>query len=252
VPRLAMLAVATAAVAAVGCAASPRPPRTPVQAGAPSAPAASSPAQPATASMITATGHGTASGAPDLLTITLGVQTNGPTAHGVLETNNAEAAALIAKLRADGIAADDIQTAQLSLNPVYDNERLTGFQATDTVTARARQLDRAGSLVDDAVAAGGADSQVQSLVFSVQDSGPLLAAAHADAVRQAVAEARAMAAAAGVSLGALKAVTDASPPQVVPYATAAAASPPGAKSSVPLQPGTEQVTADVTVSYALA
>jgi uncharacterized protein len=261
-----LLAVAVAALAAAGCSASsvPRP-----SAGA-HAPASSPGATPraslvaasspgsatapiSTGPTITATGEGTASGAPDLLTVTLGVQTNGPTAHGVLETNNAEAAALIDKLKADGVAADDIQTTQLSLNPVYDeSDHLTGYQATDTVTVRAHQRDRAGSVIDDAVTAGGADSQVQSIEFSVADDGPLLAAAHADAVRQAVAEAKAMAAAAGVSLGALESVTDTSAPQVTPFVTAgAAARASGAPPAVPVQPGTEQVTADVTVAYAV-
>jgi uncharacterized protein YggE len=246
-----MLAVATAAIAAAGCSASPAS-RTSVQAGAPSPQGTTSVAAPPGPS-ITATGHGSASGAPDLLTITLGVQTNGATAHGVLGTNNAEAAALIAKLRGDGVGAPDIQTTELGLNPVYDSGHLTGYQARNTVTVRVHQLDRAGTIIDDAVAAGGGDSQVQSVAYSVQDPGALLAAARADAVRQAVAETKAMAAAAGVSLGGLRAVADASPPQVVPSATAgataSAATTPGA---VPVQPGTEQVSADVTVTYAVA
>jgi uncharacterized protein YggE len=273
---VAVAATAVAAATVAACSASPAPPvrtGTPsVQGGVPGgvqggtasvrggAPAdaqggtlVATPAEAVTGPTVTANGHGTASGTPDLLTVTLGVQTNGPTAHGILETNNAEAAAMIAKLRADGVAAADIQTVQLGLSPTYSADRISGYQATDTVTVRLHQLDRAGTVIDDAVAAGGGDSQVQSVSYSVADPGPLLAAAHADAVHEAVAEAKAMAAAAGVSLGALRAVSDASPPQVLPFAGAVPAmSAAAGPAAVPVQAGTEQVTADVTVSYAVA
>jgi len=242
---LAPLAVVAALTAA--CSASPPAAPRAVEAAAPGPSAA-----PAT---ITATGTGRASGAPDLLTVTIGVETNGPGAKGVLATNNAEAAALIGKLEADGVAAKDIQTSQLSLSPVYANDqppRLTGYQATDTVTVRFRQLDKAGAVLDDAVEAGGNDARIQWASYSVADPGPLLAAARADAVHQAVAEVKAMAAAEGVTLGAMKSVTDASAPQVIPFAAAAGAMAGAAAAPVPVQPGTEDVTADVSVSYAVA
>ncbi len=252
--RPVLLVIGITAIGATACSASAVP-ATPGRAEvrAPQATLAAAVAPPA-GPTVTASGEGTAYGAPDLLTVTLGVQTNGRSAHDVLETNNTEATAMLAKLRADGVAPTDVQTVELGLNPVYDGPgHLTGYQATDTVTVRVHQLDRAGALIDDAVAAGGGDSQVQSVSYSVQDPGPLVAAAHADAVRQAVAEAKAMAAAAGTSLGSLEAVSDTAAPQVLPYAAAAPAMGSSAgQSAVPVQAGTEQVTADVTVTYALA
>jgi uncharacterized protein YggE len=90
---------------------------------------------------------------------------------------------------------------------------------------------------------------IQALAYSVADEGPLLAAAHADAVRHAQSAAKAMADAAGVALGPLQAITDATPPQVLPAygPEAAAAAQPSVP--VPVQAGTEQVTADLTVTY---
>jgi uncharacterized protein YggE len=210
---------------------------------------------------ITATGQGQASGTPDLLTVSIGVQTSGPTARAVLAANSTEAAALIAKLQADGVAAKDIQTSQLSLNPVYappnpnQAPRLTGYSASDIVTVNIHQLDKAGTILDDAAAAGGNDTQIQSVSYSVQNTGPLLAAARADAVHQADTAAKAMAAAAGVALGQVRYVTDVVQPQAMPYATAlgsaAGAAAPGSV-PVPVQPGTQQVTAEVIVSYEVA
>jgi uncharacterized protein YggE len=249
------VAVAVAAIA--GCSGTSGRKPTPVSVAAP---ASATGAVTPTAPTITASGQGQASGPPDMLTVTIGVQTNGPTAHGVLATNNTEAAALIAKVESDGVQAKDIQTTQLSLNPVYANPapneppRLTGYAADDTVTISIHQLDRAGAILDDAVSAGGSDTQIQAASYSVQNTGPLIAAAHADAVAKAVAEAKAMAAAAGVTLGPLRAITDVTQPQVVPYngaMSAAAASPTGAP-PVPVQAGTENVTAQVSVSYDVA
>jgi uncharacterized protein YggE len=207
--------------------------------------------------LITATGRGQASGVPDVLTATLGVQTNGADARTVLTTNSREAAALISRLQADGVAAADIKTVELSLNPVYTNPgpgespRVSGFAANDTVSVTIRRLDRAGGILDDAAATGGSDTVIQSLRYSVADEGTLLAAAHADAVRQAQSTAKAMAGAASVALGPLQSVTDATPPEAITYAPEAAAAVPAASVPVPVQAGTEQVTADVTVSYAI-
>jgi uncharacterized protein YggE len=245
--------VAVAVAALAGCASTPRAKANPVLV------AATGSTTP-TAPTITASGEGQASGPPDLLTVTIGVQTNGPTAHAVLAANNAEAAALIAKVEQDGVLAKDIRTTQLSLNPVYANPapneppRITGYSAADTVTVGIHQLDKAGTILDDAVAAGGSDTQIQALSYSVQNSGPLIAAAHADAVAKAVADAKAMAAAAGVTLGPLRAITDVTQPQVVPYngAMSASAAVPSDRSPVPVQAGTENVTAQVTVSYDVA
>ncbi len=218
------------------------------------APRAATPLATSPTRTITASGEGQATGTPDLLTATMGVQTNGPNARTVLTTNSNEAAALIARLEADGVAAADIKTVQLSLSPVYSNPgpgespRVTGYSASDTVTVAIRRLDRAGTILDDAAAAGGSDTQIQSLGYSVQDQGPLLAAAHADAVRQAERAAKAMADAAGVALGALRLVTDVNQPQPVPFMPAAAAAQ-ASGAPVPLQAGTQSVNADVTVTY---
>jgi len=204
---------------------------------------------------ITASGEGRASGPPDLLTVTLGVQASGDTARAALSKNNDEATALIDRVEADGVAAADVQTSQLSLEPVYavgssgEPPRITGYSVTNMVTVKVRQLDRAGAILDDAVTAGGTDSQIQSMGYSVSDTGPLLAAAHAQAVQQAVAEAKAMASAAGVTLGALRVITDTGTQVPLPTPIAAAAGAMPSAAAVPVQAGTEDVTAQVTVTY---
>lgn len=212
---------------------------------------------------ITASGDGRAEGSPDLLTVSLGVQTHDPRAQAALATNGAKAQALIARLKADGVVAKDIQTSQLQVNPDYAQPspsvppRITGYSVTDLVTAKLRKLDGAGVLIDDAVASAGNDARVDSIAYSIDDDSALLAAARADAVRQAQARAKAMADAAGVGLGAVRTITDVTQPAVMPAylmgpqpaaSGAAGASAP----ATPLQPGSERLTVQVVVVFDIA
>lgn len=212
---------------------------------------------------ITATGTGQIQAVPDLLTLTLGVLTSAPRAQAALDKNNAEAGAVIAKLRADGVASRDIQTVQLSLNPVYSqpsptaSPKLVGYQASDIVSVNVRHLDQGGRIIDDAVSAAGADAQLQGLGYSVEHPGPVLAAAKAAAVRAATDSARAMASGAGLQLGPVESISDAQPvntPCCYPQglASGGAASSGGAPSLPPLQPGADVFSADVTVTFAVA
>jgi uncharacterized protein YggE len=204
---------------------------------------------------ITASAEGQASGAPDVLTVSLGVQTTGSHAQQALATNNAEAQQLIAKLQADGVATADIQTSQLQVNPTYTPPtaqgppRVVGYTVVDMVTAKLHQLDKAGALIDDAVAAAGNDAQVSSIAYSIDNDSALLAQARADAVHQAAARAKAMADAAGVRLGEVQTVTDVAQPVVTPAAAMGQAG--SAAALPPLQAGTEQLTVDVSVVYAI-
>lgn len=96
---------------------------------------------------------------PDLATIGAGVVTQASAA-GTAMARNAEAmAATIAALKRAGIADRDIQTAALTLAPQYryaDNQppALTGYQASNRVSVRLRDLAKAGGVIDALVAAG--------------------------------------------------------------------------------------------------
>jgi len=233
------------AVVAVACGTAP----------ATSSPGAAPPA-PTTIRTITASAEGQASATPDLLTISLGVETTGGDAASALSSNNQEAQALIAKLKADGVAPADLQTTELQISPTYTEgspsqpPRIDGYTVDDEVVAKLRQLDTAGQVIDDAAAAAGNDIRVDSIAYSIDDDSALLTAARADAVRQAGLRARAVADAAGVSLGAVQTITDLSQPVVETPVSAQASAP--AAALPPLQAGTEQVSVDVSVVYAIA
>lgn len=203
---------------------------------------------------LTVEGTGTATGTPDRLTLDLGVSVSGADAHDALAADDATTRAVLAALKAGGVADQDVQTTGLSLQPRYaQTGTLTGYSVTDTVVAKLQDFSAAGSVIDDAVAAGGNAARIDGLSFSVADPRPLEDQARHDAVRQAASHAASMAAAAGERLGPVCSVTDhATTPSPLPvrgaFGTAAASSP----AAVPLQPGTQQATARVTLVYALA
>lgn len=110
--------------------------------------------------------------APDMATITLGVQTDGPSAAAALSANGAAMNKVMAALRKAGIAERDIQTSNLNVSPQYVYEqnqppRLNGYQASNQVTIQTRDLTKLGQTVDAAAAAGA--NTVAGINFGLQN-----------------------------------------------------------------------------------
>jgi len=110
--------------------------------------------------------------APDMATITLGVQTEGASAAAALSANGSAMNKVIAALKKAGVAERDIQTSNLNVNPQYVYEenkpaRLTGYQASNQVTILARDLSKLGQTVDAAASAGA--NTVSGISFGLQN-----------------------------------------------------------------------------------
>lgn len=202
---------------------------------------------------LTVQGTGTASGTPNQLTVDLGVDVSAGDAHDALAADDTTTGAVLAALKAGGVADRNVQTTGLSLQPQYGRTgALTGYSVTDSVVATLRDLSTAGSVVDAAAAAGGDAVRIDSLSFSLRDPRRLEDAARRDAVRQAVGHATSMAAAAGERLGPVCTITDRPTSTSFRAGTFAPAGTSGKSTpAVPLQVGTQRATAQVTVVYAL-
>ena len=121
---------------------------------------------------------------------------------------------------------------------------------TNEVTATLRDVAGAGALVDAAAQAAGDAVRVQQITFGIDDDAQPRAGARADAVRQAVTQARQLADAAEVGLGPILSITELSegqPPVPITRDSAAAA-----QASVPIEPGTQDVSVTVEVVHAVA
>jgi uncharacterized protein len=210
------------------------------------------PGAPAPAS-ITAHGTGEVTGTPDIATVELGVTTRAASAQAALDANNQQAGAVIAQLKAKGVAEADLRTSGLSVNPTieYPGNRISGYEVSNGVTVTIRDIAAAGGIIDAAAQAAGDSVRVQQLSFSIDDDSALLAGARAEAVKRAKAQAQQLADAAGVSLGAVRSITESGseqqPPTPLQRSDAA-----GAAASVPVQPGTQKLQLTVEMVYDIA
>ena len=116
---------------------------------------------------------------PDIATFSTGVQTIAPTASEAVRLNNAQMASVVARLKQLGIADKDLQTTQISLNQQFDyrdgQQIFKGFQASNMVSAKLRDLKKLGAFLD-AVAVDGA-TNFNGPTFRIDDDGQLREAA---------------------------------------------------------------------------
>lgn len=202
--------------------------------------------------LITASAIGTVTGTPDVVTVVLGVKTTSPSARTALDDNNRLATDVIKVIKDKGVAPEDLQTSQLSIYPSYDDRgTVSGYQVANMVTAKLRDIAGAGALIDAAGQAAGDAVRVQQLSFSIDDDSALRADARADAVRRAQAQAKQMADAAGITLGAIHSITESSTanPSFYPQAAMSAETSAGA---APIQAGSQELTVSVQVVYEIA
>ena len=156
--------------------------------------------------------EGEASLEPDLAVVSLSVTGSGVELAATRDDVNSRTSAVLTRLRHLGIADGDLNAPDVGIHPEYDHrrgQRLTGYRVTRQVTARIRDLDRLGEVLDGVVAAGA--DEIHGARMSAADPS----AAEHDALRAAVTAARAkaevLATAAGVALGAVARIEEADP-----------------------------------------
>lgn len=202
---------------------------------------------------INVTGQGRVMGVPDTLTLQLGVSVLRPSVDRATGDAAERAQAIIDALMANGVAEADIQTANYSIWPEYDysgsTQRLTGYRVQNNLTVKIRSLDNAGAVIDAATEAGGNDTVVNGLSFSIEDNEALLELARTAAWADAEAKAEQLAQLAGVDLGKAISITESVNYSVPPifYEERAAA----ADMATPIQAGQQEVTVVVTVTFAI-
>jgi uncharacterized protein YggE len=228
--RLALVALAVAALAA-GIAATRT---TPARSDTP------------TAHQITVQGLGSVEAVPDLVSFSFGIQTSAKTASAALAANGAASDKLVAALETGGVAAKSIQTQQVSLSQRLsdDGQTVLGYNASSAVSATLPSIDKAGAIIDAAVAAGATSVDGPSLTLSNEQA--LERKALAAAVADAKARAQALADAAGVTLGSIVAITENGASAPVPFLAKSDAVA-GAPS---VQPGTQEVSDSISVTFA--
>jgi uncharacterized protein len=198
---------------------------------------------------ITVVGTGSVTATPDTAEWSFGVQTSADTADAALGANSAAMKKIMAALREAGIAEDDLQTEQVSVYPRTSDDGISivGYDASNTVRATIHDLGQAGGIVDAAVAAGA--NQVYGPSLTVSDAEAQYGAAIDAAFDDARARAEAIAEKAGVELGAPVAIVEGGGGGAVPYYGGAEAE--TVAEDVAIEPGTQDVAATLTVTFAI-
>jgi hypothetical protein len=201
---------------------------------------------------VSVSASGTVTAEPDIAYISAGVTTEAETAKDAIARNNAVMAKLIEGLKGAGIAARDIETTTLQVEPRHTQPKdgkpgaISGYRVVNQVRLTVRDVKRLGEILDQAIALGA--NQINSIGFGVANAETLKDEARKQAMANAKRRAELYATAAGVQLGQVLRISEGVVGDIGirPMAGARAMA-----ASVPIEAGTRTLTVDVDVTYAL-
>ena len=200
------------------------------------------------------TGTGSVFGEPDVVVLSIGVSVE----RDSVKQARAEAAeamtGVIESLKGNGLLDEDIQTQHFSIQQRFDyikgRREFRGYNVTNTVSAKIRDLDTVGNVIDDAAEAGGELVQINSIQFTIDDPTKLKMQARVGAMQDAQAKAQTLATEGGVTLGKPISISESGdfyPPQpaYLDFAFAEDA----ARVDTPIQSGQLRISVTVNVIY---
>ncbi len=194
--------------------------------------------------------------APDMATIGAGVSTDAPTAVEALRMNSAEMQKVIDRIKALGVAEEDIQTTGINLSARYDYDQdsrrqiFQGYQASNRVSVKLRKIEDTGRVLDALVAAGATD--LDGPRFSIEDDEPAKDAARERAIARAQARAQSYATMLGYRGARVLAISESiegSGP--MPEATMMRVRSDMAAAPPPVQPGMVSTGISLSITYEL-
>ena len=147
---------------------------------------------PTDGTLLSVSANAEASRVPDVATISAGVVTQAVDGNAAMRQNAEQMAKVMAAIKAAGIAEKDVQTSGINLSPQYryvENEapKITGFQASNTVNLKVRDIAKLGKVLD-ALAAQGSN-QINGPSFEIDQPEPVYDEARLAALKKAQARA---------------------------------------------------------------
>ena len=213
--------------------------------------------------LLTVSADGRSVRTPDLAVFTAGVTSQAKTAGAALSANAADMNRVVAALKKAGIADRDIQTSNLSLNPIYappiqrpdgqyeqQEQRIIGYNATNTVTVRQRKLSEFGRVIDTLVEAGA--NQVNGPSFQMDEPDAATDEARLAAMKKARARAELYAKAAGLRVVRILSISESGGSNPGPPGVFARMAADSEAAPSPVAAGEIQLNANVTVMFELA
>ena len=190
---------------------------------------------------------------PDIAPLSGGVVTQAADANGALRANAEQMTRVMAAIKAAGIAERDVQTAGISIYPQYryaENQppAITGYQASNTVNVKVRDVSRLGKVLDALVASGA--NQINGPSFEIDDPEAAYDEARRNALKKAQARAEMYAATLGLRVRRIVSINEGggySPPGPMPMMKMAAME----TADTPVSPGETSLSANLSVVFEL-
>lgn len=203
--------------------------------------------------IITVSGSGTVKVAPNTAEVSFAVITQAVEASSAQTQNATIVNKVLGAIKSSGISQNDIKTSGYNLSPQYVYEenkapRISGYEVRNQITVTVRNINNIGKVIDLAVNNG--INQVQNIQFYYEGGIEF----KAQALRQAIADARSkadvIASALGKKIVGIKSATgnwyDSAPPPII-YNEKRMAS--GAGAATPVSPGLTEITASADITY---
>lgn len=207
---------------------------------------------------ITVSGDGRVFTMPDIAQVSFGIQTGRvQSADAAMEKLSTGMKKVLDAVKAEGVDDKDIQTESFYLNPVYDwtdnGQVFRGFEASQSVRVKVRELDKASDVLGAATSAGA--NQAGGVNFTVDDPDEKRAEARAMAIDEAKQKARELARQLGVSLGDITGFNENGGGYPVPMMMRSEAygigggSDEAVKLATPLPAGEQEINVSVSITY---
>jgi uncharacterized protein YggE len=199
---------------------------------------------------ITVVGEGSAVAKPDVARASLGVEITAATVADATRQNNDKMNAVVAKIKSLGIADKDIQTTNydVSIQRGRSNE-IIGYRVTNSVSLTIRDLDKVGTILDQATQAGA--NTIYGISFAVDDTSKLQADARARAMADAQKRADDLARLAGANRGDVLVISEVIQASPVPFMAPGAVAARAAESEPSVEVGEFSLRLRVQVIYAI-
>jgi len=204
-------------------------------------------------------GSGKVAVVPDIAQLRLGIEAQEASVAEAQSRAAQAMEAVVAALKDGGVAPRDIKTSYFSIQRItrWDERKgqevVIGYRVSNMVTAKMREMDKLGALIDAAASAGGDLIRIDSISFSVEDPSPYYQEARKKAMADARAKAEELAELAGVTLGKPIYISESTytsfPSYREEFLVKAAGAP---MPQTPISPGETEISLSVQVAYAIA
>ena len=212
-------------------------------------------AMPADGTLLSVSAEASAKRVPDVATISTGVVTQAADANAAMRANAVQMDKVMAAIKAAGIAERDVQTSGINLNPQYKYVEnappsIVGYQASNTVNVKVRDLSKLGKVLDAFVEQGA--NQVNGPSFEVDKPDEAYDEARVAALKKAQARAQTYADALGLKVRRIVSISEggASFPRPMPMMRAMAADAGFAKETS-VSPGETTLSVNIDVVFEL-